>query len=62
MESTRLKLTPNLCENASIISKLFFMWTKPFYKIRYKKEINFSDVYGPLNCDRSESLGNRLEK
>lgn len=62
MESNRLKLPPNPYENANFLSKIFFIWTVPFYKIRYKKEINFDDVYGPLNCDRSESLGNRLEE
>lgn len=62
MESARLKLTPNPCENANFLSKLFFIWTIPFYKIRYKNEINMNDLYGPLKSDRSELLGNRLEK
>lgn len=62
MESTRLKFTPNPYEGANFLSKLFFIWTVPFYKIRYKKEIDMNDVYGPLKSDRSELLGNRLEK
>lgn len=62
MESTRLKFTPNPYENAHFLSKLFFIWTVPFYKIRYKNEIDMNDVYGALKCDRSELLGNRLEK
>lgn len=62
MESTRIKLSPNPCENANFLSKLFFLWTIPFYKIRYKKEINLDDVNGPLKCDQAELLGDRLEK
>lgn len=62
MESARLKLPENPCENANFLSKLFFLWTIPFYKIRYKTEVNLNDVYAPLTSDRSETLGNRLEK
>lgn len=62
MESNRLKLPPNPCENANFLSKLFFLWTIPFYKIRYKNEINLDDVNRPLECDLSELLGDRLEK
>lgn len=62
MESTRLKLSPNPCENANFVSKLLFLYTIPFFKLRNKKEIKVNDVNGPLNCDRSELLGNRLEK
>lgn len=62
MESTRLKLSPNPCENANFVSKLLFLWLIPFFKMRNKKEININDLDGPLRCDLSESLGDKLEK
>lgn len=61
MESSRMKLPPNPCENANFFSKTFFVWVMPFYKMRNRNGININDVYEPLKCDRSESLGDRLE-
>lgn len=56
-----MKLPPNPCENANFFSKTFFVWVMPFYKMRNRNGININDVYEPLKCDRSESLGDRLE-
>lgn len=61
MDSYRQKLPPNPHESANILSKLFFIWTLPFFKIGYEKALNVSDVYEPLAYDRAEYLGNRLE-
>lgn len=61
MESSQLKLQPNPCETANILSKLFFAWTIPFFKKCYNHVLKLTEVYEPLKCDRSESLGDRLE-
>lgn len=61
MESSRVKYPANPCENANFLSKIFFVWIIPFYKVRNKNGINMNDVYEPLKCDQSESLGDRLE-
>lgn len=62
MESTQLKLPQNPYEKANILSRWFFMWTLPFFKKGYTKILSLDDMYQPLTCDRSESLGNRLEE
>lgn len=61
MESSCVKYSPNPYENANLLSRLLFAWIVPFYKKRKQNEINMSDVYEPLKCDRSEVLGDRLE-
>lgn len=62
MESTRRKMLPNPRESANILSQLFLTWTIPLFVKGYKKELEMEDVYQPLNEDRSDSLGDRLEK
>lgn len=61
MEHSKQKLPPNPYESANIVSKLFFIWTLPFFKIGYKKVLKVDDIYEPLRCDQAERLGNRLE-
>lgn len=61
MDSFREKLPPNPQENANILSKLFFVWSLPFFKFGYQKVLKVNDIYEPLARDRSECLGNRFE-
>lgn len=61
MDNFRQKLPPNPYGNSNFLSKLFFIWTLPFFKIGYKKVLNVNDMYEPLECDQSDRLGNRLE-
>lgn len=61
MESAQQKLPPNPNESSNFLSKLFFVWTLPFFKKGYKQVLTLDDMYQPLTCDRSESLGDRLE-
>lgn len=61
MESFRIKLPPNPCENANFLSKIFFVWVAPLHKLRNKNGININDMNDILKSDRSEILGNRLE-
>lgn len=62
MESSEQKLPPNPRENANILSILFYTWTFPFFKKGFKKNLILSDIYQPLEHDRSEFLGDQLEK
>lgn len=62
MESTQLKLPPNPCEKANCLSKIFLTWTVAFFKKGYEKILKINDICQPLICDKSETLGNRLEE
>lgn len=62
MESARRKLLANPHETANIWSSLFFTWTVPMFQKGYRKELEMDDIYQPLHCDRSNKLGDRLEK
>lgn len=61
MDNSSGKLPPNPHENANILSKLFFLWSLPFFKIGYQKVLKVNDMYEPLESDQSEYLGNRFE-
>ncbi|XP_072387967.1 ATP-binding cassette sub-family C member 4-like [Diabrotica undecimpunctata] len=62
MDSTEVKDNPNPRETASIISIMFFGFTIPTFRTGLKKQIGVDDVYNTLKSDRSEYLGDRLEK
>lgn len=62
MESSKRKLDANPKENANILSILLFSWTIPIFKKGYRKVIEIEDIFRPLNEDRSDLLGDRLEK
>lgn len=62
METVKTKLAPNPRENANIFSIVFFSWTLPLFKKGYSKVLEFEDIFQSLTCDRSEILGDRLEK
>lgn len=62
MQSTQRTLPPNPRESSNIISNLTFAWTAPLFKKGYSKVLELSDIFRPLNCDRSKLLGDRLEQ
>lgn len=62
MESFRRSLSPNPREMANIFSRLFSLWTVPLFLKGYRKDLGMDDIYQPLKADRSESLGERLER
>lgn len=62
MESTQRKLPPNPGDNANYLSKIFMAWTFAFFKKGYEKILKLDDIFSPLKCDKSETLGNRLEE
>lgn len=61
METTKIKLPENPRETAGFFSILFFTWTLPLFKKGYAKILELEDMFRPLNVDRSDQLGNRLE-
>lgn len=62
MESAYSILSKNPRESANWISILTFAWTIPIFKTTYKKELSVNDVCEPVAEDRSDKLGDRLEK
>lgn len=61
MESTKRTLPPNPREHSNILSILIFTWTIPLFKKGYAKILELDDIFQPLNADKSESLGDRLQ-
>lgn len=62
MEAARKKLPPNPRENSSILSILSFAWTLPLFKKGYTKELELDDIFQPIISDKSNLLGQELEK
>lgn len=61
MESTQRKYLQNPRENANCLSQIFFAWTVPFFKMGYETMLKLEDTFGPMTCDKSKNLGDRLE-
>lgn len=61
MDPGKRKYLPNPRENANIFSVLFFTWTMPLFRKGYAKVIELDDVFQPLEVDKSECLGQRLQ-
>uniref|UniRef100_A0A182P629 Uncharacterized protein n=1 Tax=Anopheles epiroticus TaxID=199890 RepID=A0A182P629_9DIPT len=62
MEAITRKLPPNPRQNASILSTLTFWWTIDLFRKGYSKVLELQDLFRPLDVDRSDALGDRLEK
>lgn len=63
MESNHCKLPTNPRESANIFSIIFFTWTLPLFKKGYEKiQFKLSDIFQPLTSDKSDRLGDQLEK
>uniref|UniRef100_A0A336LQQ2 CSON001219 protein n=1 Tax=Culicoides sonorensis TaxID=179676 RepID=A0A336LQQ2_CULSO len=62
MESNQKPLKENPRSTANILSVITFWWTIDLFKQGYRKVLEFGDLFKPLDCDRSESLGDRLER
>lgn len=62
MESTRRTLLANPRKNAKLFSILFYGWSIPIFKKGYSKTLDTEDVYEPLEKDRSNNLGDELER
>lgn len=62
MEVLKNPLNPNPREKANFLSALTFFWTIKIFKKGYKKVLELEDLFKPLEVDRSEALGDRLER
>ncbi|KFB40460.1 AGAP001775-PA-like protein [Anopheles sinensis] len=62
MEAITRKLPPNPRQDASIFSTLTFWWTIDLFRKGYSKVLELQDLFRPLDVDRSDVLGDRLEK
>ncbi|XP_020296904.1 multidrug resistance-associated protein 4-like isoform X2 [Pseudomyrmex gracilis] len=62
MDSTTIKSKPNPREKANVVSILLWWWTINLFKTGYRKNLEIEDLYDPLKTDRSNVLGDRLEK
>ncbi|XP_037692238.1 cystic fibrosis transmembrane conductance regulator [Choloepus didactylus] len=49
-------------EKASVISKLFFSWTRPILKKGYRQRLKLSDIYQTPSTDSADNLSEKLER
>ncbi|KAM4711152.1 ATP-binding cassette sub-family C member 4-like isoform 2-T2 [Anableps anableps] len=52
----------NPAATANILSKIFFWWLNPLFRIGYKRRLEEEDMYEVLQEDRSEVLGQELQR
>ncbi|XP_029941779.1 ATP-binding cassette sub-family C member 4 [Salarias fasciatus] len=52
----------NPSANANIISRVLFWWLNPLFKTGYKRRLEEDDMYNVLPEDRSEKLGQELQR
>lgn len=62
MDSFIRKLQKNPRSSSNFVSRLLFSWTIPLFKRTYYEVLQVSDVTEPLTQDRSNLLGDRLER
>ncbi|XP_033220102.1 multidrug resistance-associated protein 4-like isoform X2 [Belonocnema kinseyi] len=62
MDNTEKKRTRNPLENANILSQLHFWWLRKLMWKGIKKDLQMSDMYEPLECNKSQIVGNNLER
>uniref|UniRef100_A0A3Q3G2R2 Multidrug resistance-associated protein 4 n=1 Tax=Labrus bergylta TaxID=56723 RepID=A0A3Q3G2R2_9LABR len=61
METLRREGKDNPLASANLLSKIFFCWLNPLFKVGYKKKLDEDDMYKVLPEDASERLGNELQ-
>uniref|UniRef100_A0A8C6DJ75 Cystic fibrosis transmembrane conductance regulator n=1 Tax=Moschus moschiferus TaxID=68415 RepID=A0A8C6DJ75_MOSMO len=49
-------------EKASVVSKLFFSWTRPILKKGYRQRLELSDIYHISSSDSADNLSEKLER
>ncbi|CAL1598298.1 unnamed protein product [Knipowitschia caucasica] len=52
----------NPAASANVFSKIFFCWLNPLFSIGYKRTLEEEDMYDVLPEDRSERLGQELQR
>ncbi|XP_068575379.1 ATP-binding cassette sub-family C member 4 [Cebidichthys violaceus] len=61
MEEVRKSKT-NPAATANVLSTVFFWWLNPLFRIGYKRKLEEDDMYEVLPEDRSERLGQELQR
>ncbi|XP_074483833.1 ATP-binding cassette sub-family C member 4-like [Sebastes fasciatus] len=62
MEKVRKDSKTNPAATASLLSKIFFWWLNPLFSTGSKRKLEEDDMYEVLPEDRSESLGQDLQR
>ncbi|XP_067113164.1 ATP-binding cassette sub-family C member 4-like [Osmerus mordax] len=62
MEPVRKETKHNPSATANLLSKIFFCWLNPLFKIGYKRRLEEHDMYKVLPEDGSERLGEDLQR
>ncbi|XP_069558741.1 ATP-binding cassette sub-family C member 4-like [Brachyistius frenatus] len=61
MEPLRKEGKDNPSASANLLSKIFFCWLNPLFKVGYKKKLEEDDMYKVLPEDASDRLGEELQ-
>nr|XP_033474245.1 multidrug resistance-associated protein 4-like [Epinephelus lanceolatus] len=61
MEPLRKEARDNPSASANLLSKIFFCWLNPLFKIGYKRKLEEDDMYKVLPEDASDRLGEELQ-
>ncbi|XP_061082797.1 multidrug resistance-associated protein 4 [Conger conger] len=62
MEPLQKNAKVNPVATANLFSKVFFCWLNPLFRIGYKRKLSEDDMYHVLPEDRSERLGEELQR
>ncbi|XP_029315504.1 multidrug resistance-associated protein 4-like isoform X2 [Cottoperca gobio] len=61
MEQLRKEAKDNPSASANLLSKIFFCWLNPLFRIGYKRKLEEDDMYKVLPEDASDRLGEELQ-
>ncbi|GLD66233.1 multidrug resistance-associated protein 4-like protein [Lates japonicus] len=61
MEPLRKEARDNPSASANLLSKIFFCWLNPLFRIGYKRKLEEDDMYKVLPEDSSDRLGEELQ-
>uniref|UniRef100_A0A665TG51 Multidrug resistance-associated protein 4 n=1 Tax=Echeneis naucrates TaxID=173247 RepID=A0A665TG51_ECHNA len=62
MEGLRKEAKDNPSASANLLSKIFFCWLNPLFRIGYKRKLEEDDMYKVLPEDASDRLGEELQR
>ncbi|XP_033954626.1 ATP-binding cassette sub-family C member 4-like [Pseudochaenichthys georgianus] len=62
MEKDSKETKTNPAASAGLVSKIFFWWLNPLFRIGYKRKLEEEDMYDVLTEDRSKNLGQDLRR
>ncbi|XP_028248988.1 multidrug resistance-associated protein 4-like [Parambassis ranga] len=61
MEPLRKEAQDNPSASANLLSKIFFCWLNPLFRLGYKRKLEADDMYKVLPEDASDTLGQELQ-